>query len=204
MSTLGHHSQLLSRSNRSLHNQQLSLSNFIPRSHYHTFRRKLQLSRLRPRPQPHPNSFHLRSSSLRRRRSRLHQLAGNVIDSRPFRQYKKKKKTNHEKRTDLALPTYRRHFLLPPIPITLTISTPHPAHHAKLSEEEEAGVTRFHQLYDVWPSQRMQILSNGKTRYRLTREEKEQLKFLGLQNFFNTAWPKPDPPRTGPGRWKKI
>ena len=36
MSTLGHHSQLLSRSNRSLHNQQPSLSNFIPRSHYHT------------------------------------------------------------------------------------------------------------------------------------------------------------------------
>ncbi len=31
----------------------------------------------------------------------------------------------------------------------------------------------------------MQILSNGKTRYRLTREEKEQLKFLGLQNFFS-------------------
>jgi hypothetical protein len=130
-------------------------------------------------------------------------LAGNVIDSRPFRRYKKKKKTNRVRRTALVVPTYRRHFLLPPIPITRTISTPHPAHHARLSEEEEAGVRRFHQLYDVWPSQRMQILSNGKTRYRLTREEKEQLKFLGLQNFFNTAWPKPDPLRRGPGRWKK-
>jgi hypothetical protein len=133
-------------------------------------------------------------------------LAGSVIDLRPFRlsQKKKKKKTNRVRRTVLVLPTYRRHPLLPPIPIQLTISTPHPAHHARLSEEEEAGVRRFHQLYNVWPSQRMQILSNGKTRYRLTREEKEQLKFLGLQNFFNTAWPKPDPLRRGPGRWKKI
>jgi hypothetical protein len=106
MSTSGHHSQLLSRSNN---NQQPSRNNFIPRSRYHTFRRKLQLSRLSPRPQPHLNSFHLRSLSLRRRRSHLHQLAGNVIDSRPFRLYQKKKKMNRVERTVLVLPTYRRH-----------------------------------------------------------------------------------------------
>ena len=91
------------------------------------------------------------------------------------------------KRTVLALPTHRRHPLLPPVPIQLTISIPPPAHQVKLSEEEEQGVRNFLQLYDVWPYQRMQIFGNAKTRYRLTREEKEQLKFLGLQNFFNTT-----------------
>ncbi len=206
MSTWGHHSQLLSRSNRPLHNQLPNLNNFIPQSHFRTFRRWLQLRRPSLRPQSHLNSSHHRSSSLRRRRSRLHQLAGNVTDLRSFRlSQKKMKKTNHVKRTVLDLPTHRHHPLLPPVPIQLTISIPPPpAHQVKLSEEEEQGVRRFHQLYDVWPSQRIQIFGNGKTRYRLTREEKEQLKFLGLQNFFNTAWPKPDPPRRGPGRWKKI
>jgi hypothetical protein len=57
--------------------------------------------------------------------------------------------------------------------------------------------------FDRLPSQQMQIFKNAKTRYRLTREEKEQLKFLGLQNLFNTSWPKPDLPRKELGIWKK-
>jgi hypothetical protein len=40
-------------------------------------------------------------------------------------------------------------------------------------------------------------------RYHLTREEREQLKSLGLQNYFNTNWPKLDPHYSGLGRWKK-
>ena len=132
MSTLGHHSQLLSRSNRSFNNQQPSSNNFIPRSRYHTFCRKLQLSRPSLRPQPHLNSPHPRSSSLRRRRSRLHRLAGSVTDLRPFRlSQKKTKKTSRGKRTVLALPTHRRHPLLPPVPIQLTISIPPPSSPSK-------------------------------------------------------------------------
>ncbi len=194
MSTSGHHSQLLSRSNK-------SLNNFIPQSPYHTFRHRLRLRRLNLRPQPQPNSSHRRSSSLCRCRSRLHQSAGNATDSRPF--WKKTKKTNHSRRTVLDLPTLRRHPLLPPLPTQLTISTPRPAHQIKLSKKEEQKVKTFLQLLDVWPSQQMQTFENAETRYRLTREEREQLKFLGLQNFFNTAWPKPNPRRRGPSRWKR-
>ena len=206
MSTSGHHSQLLSRSNKSLNNQRPHLNNFIPQLPYHTFRHRLRLRRLnlQPQPQPQPNSSHLRSSLLRRCRSRLHQLAENVTDSRQFRPFQKKtKKMNRSRRTALDSPTLCRHPLLPPLPTQLTISTPRPAHQIKLSEKEEQKVKTFLQLFDVWPYQRMQIFNNAETRYRLTREEKEQLKFLGLQNYFNTAWPKPDPHRRGPGRWKK-
>jgi hypothetical protein len=46
-------------------------------------------------------------------------------------------------------------------------------------------------------------LQARRNRYCLTREEKEQLKFLGLQNLFNTSWPKPGLPRKELGRWKK-
>ncbi len=127
MSTSGHHSQLLSRSNRSLNNQPPNLNNFIPQSHYHTFRRRLRFRRPSLRLQWHLNSSHLRSSSLCRRRSCLHQLAENVTDSRPFRPSQKKtKKTNRVKRTALDLPTHRHHPLLPPVPIQLTISIPPP------------------------------------------------------------------------------
>ncbi len=131
MSTSGHHSQLLSRSNKSLNNQLPHLNNFIPQSPYHKFRHRLQLRRLNLQPQPQPNSFRRRSSSLRRRRSRLPQSAGNATDSRPFR--KKTKKTNCSRRTALDLQTLRRHPLLPPLPTQLTISTPRPAHQTKLS-----------------------------------------------------------------------
>ncbi len=110
---------------------------------------------------------------------------------------------NRSRRTALDSLTLHRHPLLPPLPTQLTISTPRPAHQIKLSEKEEQKVKTFLQLLDVWPSQRMQTFDNAEARYRLTREEKEQLKFLGLQNFFNTAWPKPDPCHRGPGRWKK-
>jgi len=34
----------------------------------------------------------------------------------------------------------------------------------------------------------MQILPDDTVRYRLTREEREQLKFLGLANYFNTKF----------------
>jgi hypothetical protein len=204
MSTSGHHSQFLSRSNKSLNNQLPHLNNFIPQSHYHTFRRRLRFCRLNLQPQPQPNSSHLRSSSLCCRRSRLHQLVGNVTDSRQFRPFRKRtRKTNRSRHTALDSPTLRRHPLLPPLPTQLTISTPRPAHQIKLSEKEEQKVKTFLQLLDVWPSQQMQTFDNAEVRYRLTCEEKEQLKFLGLQNFFNTAWPKLDPRRRGPGRWKK-
>ncbi len=198
MSTSGHHSQLLSRSSKSLNNQLPHLNNFIPQSPYHTFRHRLQPRRLNLQPQPQHNSLHRRSSLLRRRRSHLHQSAGNATDSRPFR-----KKTNRSRHTTLDLQNLCRHPLLPPLPTQLTTSTPRPAHQTKLSEKEEQKVKTFLQLLDVWPSQRMQIFKNAETRYRLTREEREQLKFLGLQNLSNTSWPKPDPHRRGPGRWKK-
>ncbi len=195
---------MLSRSNKSLNNQLPHLNNFIPQLHYHTFRRRLRFRRLNLQPQPQPNSSHLRSSLLRRRRSRLHQLVGNVTDLRRFRPFQKRtRKTNRLRRTALDSPTLHRHPLLPPLPTQLTISTPRPTHQIKLSKKEEQKVKTFLQLLDVWPSQRMQTFDNAETRYRLTHKEKEQLKFLGLQNFFNTAWPKPDPRRRGPGRWKK-
>jgi hypothetical protein len=57
--------------------------------------------------------------------------------------------------------------------------------------------------FDVWPFERMQILPDDTVRYRLTREEREQLKFLGLANYFNTKWPKPDPRRSVLGRCEK-
>jgi hypothetical protein len=50
----------------------------------------------------------------------------------------------------------------------------------------------------------MQIFKNAETKYRLAREEKEQLKFLGLQNLFNTSWLKPDLHPKELGRSKKI
>ncbi len=84
MSTSGHHSQLLSRSNQLLNNQLPHLNNFIPQSPYHTFRHCLQPRQLNLQPQPQHNNFHRRSSSLCRRRSRLHQSAGNATKSRPF------------------------------------------------------------------------------------------------------------------------
>jgi hypothetical protein len=43
-------------------------------------------------------------------------------------------------------------------------------------------VTIFHQLLDIWPfHQQQQIDEQGQMRYRLTLEEREQLKTLGLQ-----------------------
>jgi hypothetical protein len=174
MSTSGHQSQLLSRSNKSLNNQLPHLNNFIPQSHYHTFCRRLRFRQLNLQLQPQPNSSHLRSSSLRRRRSCLHQLFGNVTDLRHFRPFRKRtKKTNRSRRTALDSLTLRRHPLLPPLPTQLTILIPRPPHQIKLSEKEEQKVKTFLQLLDVWPSQRMQTFDNAEARYRLTREEKE-------------------------------
>jgi hypothetical protein len=52
----------------------------------------------------------------------------------------------------------------------------------------------FEQIGDIWPFHRQQQIDKfGRARYRLTREETQQLKSLGLQNFFNTSWPKPSP-----------
>ncbi len=128
----------------------------------------------------------------------------NVTDSRRFLPFRTRtKKTNRSRRTALVSPTLRRHPLLPPVPAQLTISIPRPAHQIKLSEKEDQRVKTFLQLFDVWPFQQMQTFNNAEARYRLTRKEREQLKFLGLQNYFNTAWPKLDPHHRGPGRWKK-
>ncbi len=51
----------------------------------------------------------------------------------------------------------------------------------------EPEAMTFSRSFDVWPLHRMQILPDGSTRYWLTRDEKEQLKFLGLKNLFITA-----------------
>jgi hypothetical protein len=60
------------------------------------------------------------------------------------------------------------------------------------------------QLLDVWPFHWQQQVDNQHwIRYRLTQEEREQLKFLGLQNLFNTSWLKPGLRHRGLGRWKK-
>jgi hypothetical protein len=94
----------------------------------------------------------------------------------------------------------------PPPPSRQTISThlltPQPQDQ-EAKYDTNLTVKIFHQLLDIWSSHRMQIFQQGKTRYRLTHEEREQLKFLGLQNLFNTSWPKPDLHHSGLDRWKK-
>jgi hypothetical protein len=111
-------------------------------------------------------------------------------------------KTTHRSRKEQdfkALP--------PPPPLSgQTISTHLLIHQQQDREAKYSAnltVKIFHQLLYIWPSHQMQIFQQGKTRYRLTHEEREQLKFLGLQNLFNTSWPKVDLHHRGLIRWKK-
>jgi hypothetical protein len=76
--------------------------------------------------------------------------------------------------------------------------------HKEAEELANLIISIFTQLLDVWPFHRQQQVDNqGWTRYLLTREEREQLKFLGLQNLFKTSWLKPSLRHRELGRWKK-
>ncbi len=156
--------------------------------------------------------LHIQSLLLRLRRSKLHQTAKNVPGLRPFPK-KKKKRTSHyrkEQDTKVALPPP----LPPPPPCSPTPPSPtrttaRQLTHQLIQQENpevpsELGAMLFLQSLNIWPLHRIQTFPNGKARYKLAREEKEQLKFLGLQNLFNTNWPKPDPHHKGPGRCKKT
>ncbi len=157
--------------------------------------------------------IHFQSLLLRLRRSQLHKLAKNTPGSRPFQKKKRKtkKKTNHnrkEQATGAPPPLHPHHRQLPTthsLPTTLP-QLPTPQHHSQkipIVPLEPEATTFFHS-FDVWPLHRMQILPDGSTRYRLTREEKEQLKFLGLKNLFNTNWPTSGLPHKGLGRCKRT
>jgi hypothetical protein len=97
----------------------------------------------------------------------------------------------------------------PPIPPILSPRSHTPPPQTLLIEKDceevpsDLRATLFLTTFDVWPFERMQILPDDTVRYRLTREEREQLKFLGLANYFNTKWPKPDPRRSVLGRCEK-
>ncbi len=189
MSTSGHHSQSLSRSNKSCSLQLHSL-NFTLQSPYRTFRQLLQPHQRSLQSQHH--NFRCHSSLSLHRRCCLHATAASVPGLRPFQ-----KPTSQVSRN--ANDSQSFHHQAPRITTHLLIPQPDP----ELQHPENLTVKIFHQLLDVWPSHRMQIFQQGETRYCLTREEKEQLKSLGLQNFFNTNWPKPDRPHNALGRWKK-
>jgi hypothetical protein len=91
-----------------------------------------------------------------------------------------------------------------------SLKTRHLAAHSQEEEEEQNEevinilMTPFKQLLDAWPFHLQDIDELGRTRYRLTRLEKGHLKSLGLQNLFNTTWPKRDPCHSRPCRWKRI
>ncbi len=189
MSTLDHHSKLLSRSNK-LCSLQLHSLNFTLQSPYRTFCQRLQ-PRQRSLQLQHHN-FRCHSSSSLHRRGRLHVTAASVPGSRPFQKMTSQtsRNVNNSQSFRHQAPKITTHLLVPQPDLELQ----HP---------ENLTVKTFHQLLDVWPSHWMQIFQQGETRYRLTREEKEQLKSLGLQNFFNTSWPKLDRPHNALGRWKK-
>ncbi len=191
MSTSGHQSQTSHFSNQLLNNQSL---------HRHPL---LQ-------PLPNSKSFHwhlspqqpllrcqFRSLSSHLLRDRLHRVAKSVPGFRPFQM---KTKTIRRSRKEQ---NFKAH---PPPPLHQTNLTPLPIHQLEIHEDKydpDLAVKIFHQLLDIWPSHRMQIFKNAEMIYRLTREEKEQVKFLGLQNLFNTSRPRRDLHRKEPGRWKK-
>jgi hypothetical protein len=126
---------------------------------------------------------------------------------RPFqKKMKKSKRTklNRKEQVTAAAPPLPPPPTLSPRRHTAPLST----HQIEEIQNEEVPSdlreTLFLTTFDVWPFSRMQILPDGTVRYRLAREEREQLKFLGLANYFNTRWPKPDPRRSVLGRCKRI
>ncbi len=180
MSTLDHQSQTY-RSSSKLYNPQLCNLSSQPlprRSH------SLLPSWL--------HNFH--KELLRPHRINLHKVANSTPSLRPFQ--KKTKLSRKEQVTAAAPPPP------PPPPLPPTLSPwKHMAPLQTLLIEEtnceevppDLRATLFLTTFDVWPFERMQILPDDTVRYRLTREERERLKFLGLENYFNTSWPKPDP-----------
>ncbi len=131
-----------------------------------------------------------------------------IPEEGPFQKKTKKSektKLNRKEQVTAAAPPLPP--LPPPMPLSPQGHTARPSTH-QIKENEEVPsdlkATLFLTTFDVWPFNRMQILPDGSVRYRLAREEKEQLKFLGLKNFFNTSWPKPDPHRSVLGRCKRI
>jgi hypothetical protein len=128
----------------------------------------------------------------------LHKTAANLTGSRPFQ-----KKKSQSSRSLPNLQSSHHHRALR---ITTPPLTPQQLNQINKEAKELAELTLsiFTQLSDVWPFHwRQQIDNQGRTRYRLTQEEREQLKSLGLQRLFNTSWPRPDPPHSALGRWKK-
>jgi len=52
----------------------------------------------------------------------------------------------------------------------------------------------YETLLDVWPYHRIEINSQGQSRFKLTRLEKERLQSLGLQNLFSDVISEAGPP----------
>jgi hypothetical protein len=195
MSTLDHQSQTY-RSSSKLYNLQLCNlpSQPLPqRSHS----------------PPPPWLHNLHKELLCTHRIHLHKVANSTPGLRPFqKKTKKSKKTklNRKEQVTTAAPPPP-----PPPPPTLSLqrrTTPLSIHQIEEIQNEEVPSDLREMLFlttfDVWPFSRMQILPDGTVRYRLAREEREHLKFLGLENFFNTSWPKPDPCRSVLGRCQRI
>jgi hypothetical protein len=126
--------------------------------------------------------LHLQSLLLCLHRSQLHKAAIKAPGSRPF--HKKTKKKNRSRREQVieapTPPPLHQPPTTPSLPKTM-IQLPTPRLHDQKTPEVplEPEATTFSQSFDVWPLHRMQILPDRSTRYRLTRDEKEQLKFLG-------------------------
>ncbi len=156
--------------------------------------------------------IHFQSLLLRLRRNQLHKLAKNTPGLRPFQKKKKTtKKTNHScKEQAIEVPPpppppQRQPPTTHSLPKTLTQPPTNQRHGQKIPKAHlEPKATTFFRNFDVWPLHRMQLLPDGSTRYRLTKEEKEQLKFLGLKNLFNTNWATSGLPHKGLNRCKKI
>jgi hypothetical protein len=142
--------------------------------------------------QPQPPHCQFLLSLLCCRLSQLHQRATNILDCKPFQ---KKMNLPSQSKKDSRMRLWQTTKIR-----QLTIQQ-------QEKEEKELvnfWTTTFEQLLDVWPFHPQQVVELGRMRYCLTRLDKEQLKSLGLQNLFRMAWLKPDPPHSGPGRWKKI
>ncbi len=152
--------------------------------------------------------LHLQSLLLRLRRSQLHKAVKNAPGSRPFQKKTKKKTNRSRKEQDTGAPTPPPLHQPPTTPLlvktTTQLLTPRLNNQKTPEAPLEPEVMTFSRSFDVWPLHWMQILPDGSTRYRLTREEKEQLKFLGLKNLFNMSWLTQDPHRKGPGRCKRT
>jgi len=151
--------------------------------------------------------LHLQSLLLCLRRSQLHKAAKNAPGSRPFR--KKTKKKNRSCREQVieapTPPPLHQPPTTPSLPKTKTqLLTPR-LHEQKTPEAPlEPEATTFSRSFYVWPLHWMQILPDRSTRYRLTREEKEQLKFLGLKNLINMSWPTSGLHHSGLGKCQRT